>query len=438
MKVILTLFFVITSLFSDLISLDKNGGNGIFSKSAVLSSSPTIFSAGGTSGISIFSIVDNKLETRSTVLSSINVKDIEIDPTENYLYAACDNNGLYVLDITTPTSPTTVQGITATGQTIDIFIDKTNKLLAVGNDSNGAYIYDITTPNSPSLKTKLLLNTGVKKVSILENFFAVAFVDGTVEVYDVTNVNAPEKKYTFSNFSSVEDLGFFNGHFVVVDKNSGLFLYNISHIDLPILKGIFPIQYGKSFTVKSDEIYLTTTDKIIYTLDGDDVTKLQYKGSITLDFYANDLVFYNDYLIASKLDRSLELLKESQTSCVAGVIYGKNPITKNWGKFFNSCDIPSGWATQQETPTVIQTQDLKPYTKEDIDKLSSGWHLLGTSAQISDLSIFAGAKSVWKYSEGKWYAFSPNVTLNDRIRVSSSYDPLVSIEAGKGFWVEIQ
>ncbi len=428
------LFFAYS--FADLTSLDKNGGSGVFTSSVTLSSQPIIFSAGGYSGISGFQIENDTLTETGSALSAINVKDLALGSDENYLYAACDSSGLYVLNISDPENITTVTNFTSSGQIVDLDID--GNTLVTGNDIGNVDMYDITSAETPVKLHTLLLNSGVKKVAVDGTLLAVGYENGTLELYDIKTVTAPVIKHTFTTFDTLNQIEFQDDNLVILDGKTGLYIYNVTYYDVPIIKGMFPVENGKGFSLKDTTFYLTTSDSLIYEINAQDITKLQYLGVHTLDSYANSLTFYEDYLIASKLDRSLELFKVNVSSCSAGTIYGQNPLTGNWGKFYSSCDVPSGWATSTSTPSSLAEIEQEAYTKTDIDALSSGWHLLGTGKEITDLSIFDNAVSVWKYKDGKWYVYSSNPLLTDRIRVSDNYSSLEKIEAGMGFWVEVE
>lgn len=68
--------------------------------------------------------------------------------------------------------------------------------------------------------------------------------------------------------------------------------------------------------------------------------------------------------------------------------------------------------------------------KNDIKSLPSGWSLIGTSYEISDLSIFDEVKIVWYWDNG-WKAYSSVYDLSMHINVNS----LGKIDTNKGFWV---
>jgi hypothetical protein len=56
-------------------------------------------------------------------------------------------------------------------------------------------------------------------------------------------------------------------------------------------------------------------------------------------------------------------------------------------------------------------------TKNYIDNLYSynqgQWMLLGTSSEISDMSIFNSATTVWAWQEGKWLIYSPSYSIKN-------------------------
>jgi hypothetical protein len=72
--------------------------------------------------------------------------------------------------------------------------------------------------------------------------------------------------------------------------------------------------------------------------------------------------------------------------------------------------------------------------KTDISSLSPGWHLIGTTQKITDLSIFDSAKSVWSWENG-WSSYSPIAGINDTIKSSPNIDVIKQINSKRGFWV---
>ena len=122
------------------------------------------------------------------------------------------------------------------------------------------------------------------------------------------------------------------------------------------------------------------------------------------------------------------------------------PKNKNLVFFPNSCEVPDNWETnttkpsnfnQQECNTTIQDNNISiPNINIDkLNNLSTGWHLLGTSTNIDNLSIFDNVDIVWKWNENSWEAYSSNNMINTMIKNNSKIDTLEKIEADKGFWI---
>gem|GEM_PF-6791215 len=87
-----------------------------------------------------------------------------------------------------------------------------------------------------------------------------------------------------------------------------------------------------------------------------------------------------------------------------------------------------------ENPTLCGIQEVKAVTAEDINSLESGWHLIGTSQAIADLSVFDTAKVVWAWNNG-WKLYSPIQSIKDTISTSLNFTELQQIDELKGFWV---
>ena len=76
-------------------------------------------------------------------------------------------------------------------------------------------------------------------------------------------------------------------------------------------------------------------------------------------------------------------------------------------------------------------------TKKTIDNLSAGWHMLGTSMELDDLTIFDAAVSVWKWNGTEWEAYSSDEKITLELE-DKGIAPLETIEPNGGFWVLIK
>lgn len=80
--------------------------------------------------------------------------------------------------------------------------------------------------------------------------------------------------------------------------------------------------------------------------------------------------------------------------------------------------------------TSYTTQTI---TKAYLNSLANGWHLLGATSNIADMSLFDSINIVWSYDNisKKWYAYS-----SDTSKITNAgFNIINSISIGSGFWI---
>lgn len=88
----------------------------------------------------------------------------------------------------------------------------------------------------------------------------------------------------------------------------------------------------------------------------------------------------------------------------------------------------------KDNPSACGIVVSNPITKTDISELNDGWHLLGSSEEIVDLSIFDEVLTVWSWNNG-WKAYSPVPDINKTIQSSGTIGTLNKVDAKNGFWI---
>lgn len=89
---------------------------------------------------------------------------------------------------------------------------------------------------------------------------------------------------------------------------------------------------------------------------------------------------------------------------------------------------------------------MNGFTQDDINNATqfdttllqnaqSGWSLLGTKSEITDMSIFDSVKIVWVYKENKWNVYTGNTTFQELIAKNPYLGELTKIGANEGFWI---
>ena len=81
------------------------------------------------------------------------------------------------------------------------------------------------------------------------------------------------------------------------------------------------------------------------------------------------------------------------------------------------------------------TNTVEPILSSDISSLSNGWHLLGTSISLDNMSIFNDAHTVWYFKDNRWQVYTFDPSLKQAITDSTVVDTLNELKPNSGFWI---
>ena len=118
---------------------------------------------------------------------------------------------------------------------------------------------------------------------------------------------------------------------------------------------------------------------------------------------------YGDYTIGLAFD--IENLKPGETKVI------------NLGYLFGT-----------SLKTAIESSTKAVLDKTYIDSLALGWHLIGTSDAILDMSIFENVDIVWVYNDGEWKWYTEKDEYLPLLK-KSGFTKLSSIKPLSGVWV---
>ncbi len=255
--------------------------------------------------------------------------------------------------------------------------------------------------------------------------------------------HSTNKEYGYFNYSGKEGIGFHLGYwgdnqsvYAPLDATKNINEQEYALISFIVDENTIKTYKNGIFVEKEERKYND------FSKPSNDWFIGSHKGYLYfLNGQIDDLRIYNRALSESEV-KGLYNLKDGISTppqmCIQVITYAKNPQSGTWYQFNNPCDVPENWETSTTKPDGFNSGagTESPITKSTIDNLSSGWHLLGTSSIISDLSIFESAEIVWSWNNGDWEAYSPLSAKQLLIEDSSSVGGLNQIEAGKGFWIK--
>jgi hypothetical protein len=146
--------------------------------------------AGGAAGLEVVDVADR---SHPRIVASLaiagNANDLRIAGSRLYLAVS---NGLRIIDITNPLSPTQMGSLNTADAAWDVAVSNNLAYIAAGN--SGLQIANVTNPASPTIVGSLAIPGGTAKgVALAGNFAVVAASAAGVVLADISNPIAPRR-----------------------------------------------------------------------------------------------------------------------------------------------------------------------------------------------------------------------------------------------------
>ncbi|MCF6322724.1 MAG: FG-GAP-like repeat-containing protein [Gammaproteobacteria bacterium] len=194
----------------------------------------------------------------STAHNNSRIYDVDIDG--NYAYVA-SVNGLSIVDITNPTSPVTVGGVTTPGWTISV-VKVGNYAYLGALASGGLEIIDVSNPAAPVLVGSYDTPGTAFYVSYIKGY--VYLSDNTAAngmlIFDVSDPTDPQLVNTLSP-DGIPGFVVAKGDIAYMNTLGGLHIYDVSDPTTPILLTV-------SSLVASSYAPITVNGDLLYTASG--------------------------------------------------------------------------------------------------------------------------------------------------------------------------
>ena len=84
---------------------------------------------------------------------------------------------------------------------------------------------------------------------------------------------------------------------------------------------------------------------------------------------------------------------------------------------------------------VQQVVNSSKIDKDFVDSLPTGWHLVGTSKAIDDLSIFDNATLIWVYTDKKWFWYTADSNYKNLLEKNGIPSIKSGIKPLSGIWI---
>ena len=158
-----------------------------------------------------------------------------MEAIDNHAYFT-SKNGLYVVDISSPSDPQNLGRVEGTNSMILENLDAEGHTLAVAAHEDGVLLYDISNPQ----------DLGLRSTIISENAWGVRLKDGyayiadelIVKIYDISNSSDPVFINQVETSNAIKDIALSESFMYVALGSDGVDTVSYTHLTLPTIYSV--------------------------------------------------------------------------------------------------------------------------------------------------------------------------------------------------------
>jgi len=183
----------------------------------------------------------------------------------------------------------------------------------------------------------------------------------------------------------------------------------------------------QNFQITVNDVSEVTTSKLTYP-KGWSLKALPTTGTVNATAFSNivSLWKYNDGKWSAYAPNSSDMQMITDLS-----IDSLSSVTATEGFWINATDASSIDVNGSQYDITVA---------KDLSALTSGWYLFGNGTTTAVATIAEknpNINIIWTYSDNKWYAYSPDSTIANKIS-NAGINTISSINATDGFWVKVK
>jgi PKD repeat protein len=205
-----------------------------------------------------------------------NANDVEV--SGNHAYVAAYNNGLVIVDITDPSSPSleATQNIGG-GYAYDVAVSGDYAYIAAYN--NGLVIVDITDPSSPKLVGSYHNARYAEDVTVLGDYAYVADREKGLIIVDVTNPSLPNLAGSYDTGDEAQSVAISGNYAYLIDWSGGLIIVDVTNPSSPKFVSSYPTGIAYDVVASDNYAYIADSGNGLLILDITIPSSPQFAGS---------------------------------------------------------------------------------------------------------------------------------------------------------------
>ena len=298
-----------------------------------------------------------------------------VEAIDDYAYFT-SKNGLYVVDISSPSNPQSLGRVDGTNNLILENLDAENNMLAVAAHEDGVLLYDIS--NSQDLE--------LRSTIISENAWAVRLKDGyayiadelIVKIYDISNSSDPVFINQIETSNAIKDIALTQSFMYVALGSDGVDIYDLSNLESPIFLDNYNTNtLANRISPFENKLAVSDWDDVdVLEWDGSSLNRVGYKntGNRTMAIATKDNYIYSaewasiqafEFGPVSGPDIDLNTLELNYPYVNDGDSYSLSVEVINNGS--STLNIVDDYVTNSHFEIVNQLSDLEPNQSQTVE-----------------------------------------------------------------------
>jgi len=298
-----------------------------------------------------------------------------VEAIDNYAYFT-SKNGLYVVDISSPSNPQSLGRVDGTNNFILENLDADNNMLAVAAHEDGVLLYDISNPQDLELRSTI--NS--------ENAWAVRLKDGyayiadelIVKIYDISNSSDPVFINQIQTSNAIKDIALTQSFMYVALGSDGVDIYDLYNLESPIFLDNYNTNtLANRISPFENKLAVSDWDDVdVLEWDGNSLNRVGYKntGNRTMAIATKDNYIYSaewasiqafEFGPVSGPDIDLNTLELNYPYVNNGDSYSLSVEVINNGS--STLNIVDDYVTNSHFEIVNQLNDLEPDQSQTVE-----------------------------------------------------------------------
>ena len=298
-----------------------------------------------------------------------------VEAIDNYAYFT-SKNGLYVVDISSPSNPQNLGRVDGTNNFILENLDADNNILAVAAHEDGVLLYDISNPQDLELRSTI--NS--------ENAWAVRLKDGyayiadelIVKIYDINNSSDPVFINQIETSNAIKDIALTQSFMYVALGSDGVDIYDLYNLESPIFLDNYNTNtLANRISPFENKLAVSDWDDVdVLEWDGNSLNRVGYKntGNRTMAIATKDNYIYSaewasvqafEFGPVSGPDIDLNTLELNYPYVNNGDSYSLSVEVINNGS--STLNIVDDYVTNSHFEIVNQLNDLEPNQSQTVE-----------------------------------------------------------------------